>query len=146
MKYRQILIKLSKITTDNKAEAKLIEIRKKILSDETDFAEQAKVYSEDLNSASEGGDMLWAPIDAYQRIYGKNVDNLKEGELSQPFKAGPGWYIVERIGSRVSDQTNEKKRQRAMRILQSRKYEEEQETWLREIREQAYVKLLDVKK
>jgi len=145
LKYRQILIKLSKITTDNKAEAKLIEIRKKILSGETDFSEQAKVYSEDLNSASEGGEMLWAPIEAYQQIYGDKVDALKKDELSQPFKSGPGWYLVELMGSRVSDQTDENKRRRAKQILQSRKYQEEQESWLQEIREQAYVKILDAK-
>ncbi len=143
--YRQILIKLSTITTDNKAEARLIDIRKNIVEGTTDFAEQAKVYSEDLGTSANGGEMLWAPPSAYKNIYSGNTDELKDGEMSIPFKSGQGWYLVELMGSRTSDLTDEKKRERALRILQSRKFEEEQETWLREIREQAFVKILDKK-
>ena len=47
------------------------------------------------------------------------------------------------MASRITDQTQEMKRMRARQILQSRKFDEEQESWLREIREQAYVKFLD---
>ena len=107
------------------------------------FEEQAKDYSEDLSSASEGGDLGWAAPSAFQRLYGNAVDDLQDGQMSQPFKAGAGWYLVKRIGSRQTDQTEEFKRNRARQILFRRKFDEEQEAWMREIREQAYVKILD---
>jgi len=143
--YRHILIKLSTVTTDAKAEARLLAIRKEILAGTTNFAEQAKVYSEDLGTASLGGDLGWAPPQVFQPLYNGKIDDLKDGELSPVFKAGNGWYLVEKLGSRVTDQTQEMKRMRARRILQNRKFDEEQESWLREIREQAYVKILSSK-
>ena len=138
-----ILIKVSTITTDEKAEAQLIEIKKQIDAGETTFEEQAKVYSEDLSSASQGGDLGWANPNAFRRIYGDNIDSLGNGDMSEPFQGAGGWYLVKRVGSRQTDQTDEFKRNRARQILHRRKFDEEQEAWLREIREQAYVKILD---
>jgi len=131
------------ITSDEKAEAQLLSIRREVESGNTTFEEQAKDYSEDLSSASEGGDLGWAAPSAFQRLYGNAVDDLQDGQMSQPFKAGAGWYLVKRIGSRQTDQTEEFKRNRARQILFRRKFDEEQEAWMREIREQAYVKILD---
>jgi len=140
---RHILIKVSKITTDAKAEAMLLQIRKDIIAGETSFEEQAKVISEDLGTASQGGDLGWAQPRAFQSLYGDKINDLVEGEASFPIKGGEGWYLVEKLGSRTTDQTEEVKRMRANQILQQRKYDEEQESWVREIREQAYVKILD---
>ncbi len=140
---RHILIKVSTITSDAKAEAILLQIRNEILDGSTTFEEQAKVTSEDLGTASQGGDLGWAQPRAFESLYGKLVNEIKEGELSQPIKGANGWYLVEKLGNRTTDQTEEIKRMRAQQILQSRKFDEEQETWLREIREQAYVKILD---
>lgn len=143
VKYRHILIEVSTVTNDEKAEAKLKAIRKEIMDGNTSFEEQAKVNSEDLSTASQGGDLGWAPPSAFQQIYGNNTTDLKDKEISQPFKGLNGWYIAERLGSRTTDQTEEVKRMRARQILQNRKFDEEQESWLREIREQAYVKIIN---
>lgn len=140
---RQILIQVNTVTSDEKAEAQLLEIRRNIESGETTFVEQAKVYSEDLTSAALGGDLGWAPPTAYMRLYGNKIDDLKDGELSQPFKGAGGWFLVERLGSRQTDQTEEFKRNQARQILFRRKFDEEQESWMREIRQQAYVKIID---
>ena len=139
---RHILIKLSTVTTDAKAEAVLIQMRKDIVAGKTTFEQQAKVYSEDLGTASQGGDLGWAPAQAFEPLYHGKAAILAEGELSQPFKGAEGWYLVEKLGTRETDQTEEVKRMRARRILQNRKFDEEQESWVREIREQAFVKIL----
>lgn len=143
--YRHIQINLSAITSDAKAEAKLIAMKKAIETEKTDFTEQAKVNSEDLSSASEGGDLGWASKDAFKSVYGNNVEDLKKGKITEPFKSGNAWYIVELLGTRITDQTEDVKRMQARRLLQNRKYEEEEESWLREIREEAYVKMIDKK-
>jgi peptidyl-prolyl cis-trans isomerase SurA len=142
---RQILIEVSTITSDQKAEAQLLEILREVESGATTFEEQAKVYSEDLSSAASGGDLGWAPEAVFSRIYGDNINGLQDGDISKPFKGVNGWYLVQRVGSRQTDQTEEFKRNRARQILHRRKFDEEQESWLREIREQAYVKVLDDK-
>jgi len=140
---RHILIEISTVTSEKKAEAILLQIRKDIVAGTTNFEEQAKVLSEDLSTAADGGDLGWAPVQAFESLYKGKATDLQDGELSQPFQGANGWYLVERLGSRTTDQTDEMKRMRAQRILQSRKFEEEQETWLREIRDQAYVKIID---
>lgn len=141
--YRHIMIKVSTVMSDAKAEAKLLTIRKDILDGNASFDEQAKVHSEDLSSASSGGDLGWAAPQAFEQIYGTNVRELKDGEISQPFRGGEGWLLVEKLGTRKTDQTEEVKRLRARRILHNRKFDEEQESWLREIRESAYVDILE---
>jgi len=140
---RHILLKVSTVTNDAKAEAILLQIKREILAGNTTFEEQAKVVSEDLGTAALGGDLGWAQPKAFESLYGDKVNTLTEGEPSQPIKGANGWYLVEKLGSRTTDQTEEVKRMRAQQILQSRKFDEEQETWLREIRDQAYVKILD---
>ncbi|MCP3674870.1 MAG: molecular chaperone SurA [Gammaproteobacteria bacterium] len=140
---RHILIEISTVTSDAKAEAVLLQLRKDIVAGTTSFDEQAKVTSEDLSTASQGGDLGWAPPQAFQSMYGAGtLEKLKDGEMSMPFKGAGGWFIVERMASRTTDQTKEMKRMKARQILQSRKFDEEQESWLQEIREQAYVKFL----
>ena len=141
--YAHIMIKVSTITSDDQAEARLLAIREEIVSGETTFEDQAKVYSEDLTSASKGGDLGWADPSAFEPLYGNQVDDLTDGAMSEPFKGTAGWYLVKRNGSRRTDQTDEYKRNRAHMVLFNRKFDEEQESWLREIREQAYVKILD---
>jgi len=127
---RHILIKVSTITNDAKAEAILLQARKEILAGNTTFEEQAKVISEDFGTATQGGDLGWAQPQAFESLYGKAVNNLQKGALSQPIKGAGGWYLVEKLGARITDQTEEVKRNRARQILQSRKFDEEQETWL----------------
>ena len=141
--YAHIMVKVSTITTDDQAEARLLAIRNEIVSGETTFEEQAKVFSEDLTSASKGGDLGWADPRAFEQLYGDQVDDLVDGDISQPIKGPAGWYLVKRSGSRRTDQTEEFKRNRARQVLFNRKFDEEQESWMREIREQAYVKILD---
>lgn len=141
--YRHILIKVTEVMTGAKAEAQLLSIRKEIIAGEADFEEQAKVYSEDLATATGGGDLGWAPPEVFKSIYLGKVDNLKDGEMSEVFQGINGWYLVEQLGTRSTDQTEDMKRMKARRILQNRKYAEEQESWLREIREEAYVKILN---
>ena len=141
--YSHIMIKVSAITSDDQAQARLLEIRNEILAGESSFEEQAKIYSEDLTSSGKGGDLGWADPRAFEQLYGDQVDDLTDGNISQPIKGPAGWYLVKRNGSRRTDQTAEYKRNRAHQVLFNRKFDEQQESWLREIREQAYVKILD---
>jgi peptidyl-prolyl cis-trans isomerase SurA len=143
--YWHIQINVSAITSNEKAEAKLLAMKKIIEAETSSFEEQAKVNSEDLSTASEGGDLGWATKEAFKSLYGNNVEDLKEGVISQPFNTGTSWYIVKQMGTRITDQTDDVKRMQAKRLLQNRKYQEEEESWLREIREQAYVKMIKKK-
>jgi peptidyl-prolyl cis-trans isomerase SurA len=64
---------------------------------------------------------------------------LKDNEISEPFRTQFGWHIVQLLGRRQFDTTEESLRQRAFRQLRESKADEETELWLRRLRDEAFV-------
>jgi peptidyl-prolyl cis-trans isomerase SurA len=64
---------------------------------------------------------------------------LKDDEISEPFKTQYGWHIVQMLGHRTFDNTDEMKRRRAMDAIRASKADEETEIWVRRLRDEAYV-------
>jgi peptidyl-prolyl cis-trans isomerase SurA len=64
---------------------------------------------------------------------------LAENEISEPFRTQFGWHIVQMLGKRTHDQSDEVRRQRALTALREGKVDEETELWLRRLRDEAYV-------
>ena len=69
------------------------------------------------------------------------MDALEVGEVSEPFASVHGWHIVEVQGRRDQDMSDEARRNMAMTVLHNRRFEEELQEWLQEIRDEAYVEL-----
>ena len=64
---------------------------------------------------------------------------LKENEISQPFRTQYGWHIVQLLGRRQFDNTDELKRRRAAEAIRASRADEETELWMRRLRDEAYV-------
>jgi peptidyl-prolyl cis-trans isomerase SurA len=64
-----------------------------------------------------------------------------QGQLSKPFQTQYGWHVLEVLGRRATDSTTQAREQQAMTVLRNRKYDEELQTWLRQIRDEAYVEI-----
>jgi peptidyl-prolyl cis-trans isomerase SurA len=82
--------------------------------------------------------MGWFPIDQYGTKVAETAAALKENEISQPFQTDVGWHIMEMLGTRQQDRTDEAKRDQAREVLRNRKSEDEYENFLRQIRSEAY--------
>ena len=65
-------------------------------------------------------------------------------EITEPFLSQFGWHILEVLGTRVEDKTNENIEDRAFSYLFNRKFQEELETDLQELRADAFVEIKEL--
>jgi peptidyl-prolyl cis-trans isomerase SurA len=138
---RHILIKPTEIEDDATVEQKLARWREQIVSGKEQFAVLAKTYSKDAGSAINGGDLGWSESSVFVPEFAGVVASLKEGEISQPFRTQYGWHIVQLLGHRDFDNTNEAARERAFQAMRDSRVEEATELWLQQIRDESYVEL-----
>jgi len=137
---RHILIKPSEIRTDAEAKVLAERLYQRIESGE-DFAELAKNFSEDPGSALNGGSLNWIDPNALVPEFREVMNNTASGEVSKPFKSQFGWHVLQVMGRRATDSSEQMREQQALNLLRNRKYEEELQTWLRQIRDEAYVEI-----
>ncbi len=69
----------------------------------------------------------------------KQIEALEINEISEPFKSAYGWHIVQVLGRRQHDITEDIRRQQAFAQLREAKAEEETELWIRRLRDEAFV-------
>ena len=135
---RHILMKTTELADDATVKQKLNALRDRVLKGE-DFAGLAQTNSEDPGSGAQGGDLGWTGPGTFVPEFEKQVDSLKDNEISEPFKTQYGWHIVQVLGHRQFDATDEVKRRKAMEAIRASKADEETEIWLRRLRDEAYV-------
>jgi peptidyl-prolyl cis-trans isomerase SurA len=138
---RHILIKPTELQDDATVKQKLEQMRTQILAGKEDFAVLAKTNSQDPGSAVNGGDLGWAEVGTYVPEFAQVVQNLKDGQISQPFKTQFGWHIVQLLGQRNFDNSKDAVREQAYEALRDSRLQEATELWLQQIRDAAYVKL-----
>ncbi|NIG62081.1 MAG: peptidylprolyl isomerase SurA [Serratia symbiotica] len=140
---RHILLKPSVVMTDDLARSKLASIAQDIKSGRTKFAGEAKHLSQDLGSALQGGDLGWASPDIYDPAFRDALLKLKKGEISAPVHSDFGWHLIQLLDTRQADKTDAAQKNRAYRMLFNRKFAEEVQTWMQEMRAQSYVKIIN---
>jgi peptidyl-prolyl cis-trans isomerase SurA len=135
---RHILMKPNALQDDATVKLKLSGIRQRILNGE-DFGAFAATMSVDTASSVDGGVVDWTTPDAFDPDFAKVVAGLKENEISEPFQSSFGWHIVQLLGRRKFDTTEDELRERAFVQLREAKANQEGELWLRQLRDEAYV-------
>ncbi len=138
---RHVLIVPNEVLDDESARQRLIMIREQIIEGD-DFEAIATVVSEDPGSAANGGDLGWNGPDSFVPEFQAVVKSLEVGELSEPFRSPFGWHIVEVLGRRQHDTTEDVQRQQALMALRMSKLEEETELWVRRLRDEAFVEYM----
>ena len=135
---RHILLQTSELEDDETVRQRLADIRERVLKGE-DFAAIAAVTSQDPGSAADGGDLGWAGPGTFVPEFEKHLEGLAENDISEPFKSPYGWHIVQLLGRRMHDVTDDMRRQQAFAQLRESKAEEETELWIRRLRDEAFV-------
>ena len=137
---RHILIKPSEIRTEGEAAQLIQRIYERIQNGES-FATLASAFSEDPGSALNGGSLNWVMPDSMVPEFREVMTSISPDTVSTPFQSEFGWHILEVQGTRNVDMTSEMREQQAINLIQNRKYEQELQTWLLEIRDEAYVEI-----
>jgi peptidyl-prolyl cis-trans isomerase SurA len=135
---RHILMRTNELQDDATVRGKLDQLRDKIKGG-GDFAVLARTSSEDPGSAPDGGDLGWASPDVFPPELGRAIESLEVNDISEPFHSQYGWEIVQLLGRRRYDSTEELKRKHAMDEIRASKADEETELWMRRLRDEAYV-------
>ncbi len=134
---RHILIRINEVVSEGEARRKLENVRERIVNG-VDFAEQARLYSQD-GSAAKGGDLGWlSPGDTVPE-FERAMDALKPGELSQVVQSPFGMHLIRVDERRERDVSVERERGAARQALRERKLDEAYQDWLRQLRDRTYV-------
>ncbi len=137
-KVRHILIKPSEIMTNDEARELAASLKARIQGGE-EFADLAREYSEDIGSAQEGGELGWTSPGQMVPEFEQAMQITAIGEISEPTRSQFGWHILEVEDRREEDMTSKAMHNQAMNYLHNRKYQEELDAWLRQIRDEAFV-------
>lgn len=138
VKARHILVTPNEIIDDATAQQRLDDALTRI-KDGEDFAELAKLLSDDPGSAVVGGDLGWAEAGSFVPEFEAMLNSMAIGDISEPFRSPFGWHIIEVLDRRVYDNTEDQKQRRCDLRIRNDKMEEETQLWMRRLRDEAYV-------
>ena len=137
---RHILIKPNQIRDQKTTINQLNELRKRSIAGE-DFAILAKEFSEDPGSALSGGELGWSTPGMFVPEFEQTMSTIAVNDISEPFASQFGWHILQVTERRQQDFSSEILRNKAQSMLRQRKYEEELQVWLQEIRDEAFIEI-----
>lgn len=137
---RHILLKPSQVRSEEATKILADKLHQRLMAGE-DFASLAKKFSDDPGSAIHGGSLNWVDPNALVPEFRKVMADTPVGQVSEPFKTQYGWHILEVQGRRSTDNSADYRKQQAMNILYGRKYEQELQLWLQQLRDEAYVEI-----
>ena len=135
-----ILIKPSEIRSDEESRDLSESIYRQLLQG-SEFAALAKQYSDDPGTALNGGSLGWSEEGQFVPEFSEVMGKTETGQLSEPFLSPFGWHVLRVDDRRVQNISDEARREMAIDILFKRRFEEERQEWLKEIRDEAYVEI-----
>ena len=137
---RHVLIQPNEIRTGGECQDLAISLREEIVEGR-DFADVAKLYSDDPGSALSGGDLGWSRAGVFVPEFESTMKAMDINQLSEVFKTAHGYHFLEVTGRRIEDFSERFKMGQAENYLRNQKFDEELANWQREIRDNAFVEI-----
>ncbi|MCK6391404.1 MAG: peptidylprolyl isomerase [Azonexus sp.] len=134
---RHILIRVNEVVSEAEARHKLETVRERIANG-VDFAEQARLFSQD-GTAGKGGDLGWLNPGDTVPEFERAMDALQPGELGKVIKSPFGMHLIQVIERRERDVSAERQRAVARQAIRERKLDEAYQDWLRQLRDRTYI-------
>lgn len=140
--FRHIMLTPNEIRNEEQTIEAIGDLRERILAGE-EFSSLARQNSDDASSVVAGGDLDWINEGGMPQEMAVIIDLLEVGALSEVFQTQTGWHIAEVLGRREADLSSEYSRSQAENALRNRKFDLELQNWLIEIREEAFVDVVE---
>jgi peptidyl-prolyl cis-trans isomerase SurA len=137
---RHILIRTNEVVSESEARRRLQDIRERVVNGQVQFADMARVHSDDASSGR-GGELDWVYPGDTVPDFERAMQELKVGEISQPVRTPFGYHLIQVLERRAADVSPERRRLQARQALRERKSDEAFQEWLRQVRDRAYVEL-----
>ena len=141
-KTRHILIQPSEVVSPENAKQMIDSIYNRLKTGE-DFAVLAATFSNDSGSARDGGSLGWVSPGVMVPQFEEKMKSTPVGQISEPFQTQFGWHVLQVTETRQQDMTQEYQERMARQILGERQFDTELDSWLREIRNNAFVEIKD---
>lgn len=139
---RHILVRTSELVSESDARSRLLEIKQRIDAG-ADFAEQARLFSED-GSAAQGGELGWLSPGETVPEFENAMSALKAGQVSGLVRSGFGWHLIQVIERRSADVSEQQKKLQARNAIRAYKSDEAYQDWLRQLRDRAFIEYREV--
>ncbi len=137
---RHILISTNELVTEDDAISRVNQLKIRLDAGE-DFATLARTNSDDRGSAVDGGELGWVSKGQMVPEFEEVMLYTEIGEISFPFHTEFGWHVLQVLDRRSYDGTEDVKREKARSAISQRKTDESYQSWLRRLRDEAYVEL-----
>lgn len=135
---RHILLRPSPRLSEAAARARLAEFKRRVQTQQSDFAQLAREFSED-GSARAGGDLGWGSPGMFVPEFEQVMDELAPGEVSDPLVSRFGVHLIQVLERREVPLSDKERRELARREVRDRKTAETLRTWLQDLRGRAYI-------
>lgn len=139
---RHILLRTGPTQSEQVARERAADFKRRIAAGQVRFEDLARQFSQD-DSAADGGDLGWAPPGQFVPEFEQAMNNLDDGQVSEPVITRFGVHLIRVDGRREQVLTAAEQRQLARNMLREKKAQEAFETWAREVRGRAYVEYRD---
>lgn len=137
---RHILIRPNEIRDEAESRELIRDLHARLEAGEP-FDELAREHSDDPGSALNGGDLGWVQSDQLEPRFAEMMESLPVGELSGVFRSTFGYHVLEVLERRDQNVGEEMRERQAFMILRQRRFDEELQAWLRELREDAFIEI-----
>lgn len=140
VKARHILVSTREGRTSSEAQQRITAIQQKLAEGEN-FEQLARSFSDDKSSAVNGGDLGWfgpgEMVKEFENVAFSTAVNVR----SQPFKTAFGWHVLEVLEQKLPENPESNLINKTREELRQKKAEERFQTWLGQLRDNAYVEL-----
>jgi peptidyl-prolyl cis-trans isomerase SurA len=141
---RHILLRPDAVLSPVQAQARLAELRGRILGGKVTFEAAARDVSQD-GSAADGGELGWASPGMFVPEFEDAMNRLAPGEISAPLASRFGVHLIQVLERRSTDMTPAQLRERERDALRGRRYDENFVIWERDVRDKAFVEMREAR-